>query len=151
MLKEPSLKLESPEFLSGTPIPSQYTCDGRNVNPPLEISNVAPGMVSFALIMDDPDAPGGIWTHWVKWNIPPETRVIKEGEEPKGVSGKGSSESSKYDGPCPPRGHPHRYVFKLYALDIILALPEGGSRNELEEALAGHVLQETELVGLYGR
>jgi hypothetical protein len=131
-------------------MPARFTCDGENINPSLEISGVPNEANSLALIMDDPDAPGGTWVHWVKWNIPPKTRMIGEGQEPAGVSGKGSGGKLSYAGPCPPSGT-HRYFFKIYALDTELNLAEGATKENVLNALAGHIVGEGELVGLYSR
>lgn len=147
------LMISSPAFEHGALMPGKYTCDGENINPPLEISGIPAGAKSLVLIMDDPDAPSGIWDHWLKWNIPVAsgtTVIVKEGEAPLGVSGRGTGGQTNYQGPCPPSGT-HRYFFKVYALDTELALPEGGSKAELEAAMAGHVLAQGELVGRYSR
>lgn len=150
-----TLKLTSSAFEHNSKIPSLYTCDSDNVNPPLSISSVPKGTQSLALIMDDPDVPknlraDGMWDHWVVFNVPPTTTEILEGEEPEGIHGIGTSENSDYNGPCPP-DREHRYFFKLYALDVELNLEEGATKKEVEEAMEGHVLQETILVGLYER
>jgi Raf kinase inhibitor-like YbhB/YbcL family protein len=145
------LSLSSPAFLDGGEIPSKYTCDGADINPPLFISGVPVGTRSFALVMDDPDAvkpAGRVWDHWVVWNIPPDTTEIKEGEEPKGIRGRGTDGHLGYRGPCPPDAL-HTYVFKLYALDTELDLPEGSSKVDLEKAIVGRVLARTELRGTY--
>lgn len=145
-----SLTLTSPAFERNKSIPSKYTCDGININPPLKISGVSEKTKSLVLIMDDPDAPVGIWDHWIKWNIPASATLIFEGQEPEGVSGKGTSGNLTYVGPCPPSGE-HRYFFKLYTLDTKLDLPEGSNKKETGNAMQGHILQQTELVGLYKR
>lgn len=142
------LILTSPAFEYGKSIPSKYTCDGEDLNPPLEISGINFSTKSLTLIMDDPDAPAGVWVHWVKWNIPTSTTSISEGQEPGGVSGKGTGGNLDYKGPCPPSGE-HRYFFKLYALDTILDLQKGADKKELEKAMQGHILQQTKLMGLY--
>ena len=133
------------------PIPSRYTCDGENVNPPLMIENLPPGTVSMALIVDDPDAPGGTWVHWVVWNIGPETREIPESTvPPNALQGMNDFHQHAYGGPCPPSGR-HCYFFKLYALDVKLKLGTGALKAALEAALQGHVLAKAELIGHYGR
>lgn len=134
-------------------IPAKYARDGENINPLLEIRNVPEGTKSLALIMDDPDAPSGVWDHWVVWNIDPKSQYIPEGELPEGARvGKNSRSEQKYGGPLPPVGHKaHRYFFKIYALDVILDIPDGSLKNELETAMAGHILEETALIGLYQR
>jgi len=144
------LKIESPAFENEGYIPSKYTCDGLNVSPRLVFSDVPPGAVSLALVMDDPDAPMGTFDHWVVWNIPPETRVVEEGEEPEGVQGKTGFGRQGYGGPCPPSGV-HRYYFKLYALDVRLDLRRGSSKRELERAMEGHILAKAVLMGRYAR
>lgn len=144
------MKITSPVFENNKTIPSKYTCDGEDINPPLEIFNVLKGAQGLVLIMDDPDAPVGIWDHWIVFNIPPDTKKIKEGAEPEGVHGMGTSNNLKYHGPCPP-GRQHRYFFKLYALDIKLNLLEGATKKEVEKAMEGHILDKTELIGLYER
>lgn len=144
------LILSSSVFDSGGAIPSKYTCDGDNVNPPFEITGVNENVKSLVLIMDDPDAPVGIWDHWVKFNIPVDTKIIEEAGELAGVSGKGTGGALEYSGPCPPDGQ-HRYFFKLYAIDIELTLAEGSSKEEVEEAIDGHILQSVELMGTYER
>ena len=140
----------SPAFESGQKIPSKHTCDGDDMSPPLHIEGVPSEANSLALIMDDPDAPSGMWVHWVKWNIPVETADIGEGTEPMGVPGNGSGGNTYYKGPCPPSGT-HRYFFKLYALDTVLSIHEGATKDELLKVMEGHIIDEAELVGLYSR
>ena len=142
--------LSSPAFLPNSLIPAKYTCDGENFNPPLAISGLPPAAKSLVLIMDDPDAPGRTWTHWVKWNIPPTLTEIHDNEEPSGVSGRGTGGNLTYQGPCPPSGI-HRYFFKLYALNTELFLPLGATKTEVEQAMKEHILDQAELVGRYGR
>ncbi|WP_205510592.1 YbhB/YbcL family Raf kinase inhibitor-like protein [Longitalea arenae] len=142
------LHISSPEFLSNELIPSRFTCDGANVNPPLEIHDIPSGAKSLALIMDDPDAPIRPWVHWLAWNIPVSSH-IKENTCFKEM-GVNDFRQNKYGGPCPPYGV-HRYYFKVYALDTQLKLPHECSRNELERAMNGHVLAYGELVGRYMR
>lgn len=149
-----SLHLKSSAFKDSDLIPSKHTCDGENVNPLLEIQGTPEGTKSLALIVDDPDATGGVtWDHWLLWNIDPRTQYISEDTLPSGaVQGKNSFSKIKYGGPCPPKGTaPHRYMFKLYALDTILDLSEGEEKQALEEAMLGHILDETILTGFYGR
>lgn len=150
-----NMKLSSSAFQHNGSIPSKYTCDGDNVNPPLSIVDAPEETQSFVLIMEDPDVPkhlreDGMWDHWVVFNIPPDTTEIMEGQEPKGVHGTGTSGNSAYYGPCPP-DREHRYFFKLYALDVMLDLTEGSSKSDIEMAMEGHVLDKTELVGKYNR
>lgn len=145
------MKLTSPAFEHEGKIPSEYTCDGTNKIPPLDISDVPEGTKSLALIMDDPDAvkpAGKVWDHWVVWNIPPNTKSITG--QPQGVPGKNSWGRKDYGGPCPPDTE-HRYFFKVYALDTELDLPEGATKTELERAMKDHVLAQAILMGRYER
>jgi|TARA_Y100000310_G_scaffold288684_2_gene314556 hypothetical protein len=149
------LQLTSPAFKHNESIPSQYTCDGDNVVPPLEISGVDPSAESLVLVMDDPDVPksirpDGMYDHWVKFNVPVGTLMIQEGKEPEGTSGLGTGGSLAYHGPCPP-DREHRYFFKLYSLDTELALEEGATKKDVEAAMEGHIIQQAELLGLYKR
>lgn len=134
-------------------IPSKYTCNGANISPPLTIMDVPEGTKSLVLLMDDPDVPhdlraDGMWDHWIIFNMLPNVRMIEEGIEPKGIHGKGTAGNLNYHGPCPPNGK-HRYFFKLYALDAMLDLIEGTRKNEVEVAMKGHILTQTELTGFY--
>lgn len=148
------MRLTSSVFENGGKIPPKYTCDAENISPPLSISDVPDGTKSLALIMDDPDVPKSVreeqmWDHWIVFNIPSDLREIKEGEEPSGgVHGLGTNENEKYFGPCPP-DREHRYFMKLYALDAELNLPPRSSKQEVEKAMEGHVLEKTELMGRY--
>jgi len=143
------LELSSPAFTDGGGIPGRYTCDGENVSPPLEIGGVPGDAVSLVLTVDDPDAPMGVWDHWVVWDIPPDTSAIAEGSLPAGsVEGLNSFKKHKYGGPCPPSGT-HRYFFKLYALDAKLDLTPDSKKADVEKALEGHVLAQTQLTGTY--
>lgn len=147
-----NMKITSPDFLNNEFIPTQFTCDGQDLNPELRIEEIPEGAQSLVLIVDDPDAPGGTFTHWTVWNIPSNTEVIKKGELPNGATeGKTDFGRSGYGGPCPPPGKPHRYFFKIYALDTILNLPAGASRSDLEKAMNGHIIDHAELIGLYQR
>ena len=146
-----AMTITSPAFKNGDLIPSKFTCDGTDVNPALAISNVPPEAKSLALIMDDPDAPGGMWVHWVVWNIDPKTRDIGENSVPGGAKqGANDFRKTPYGGPCPPSGT-HRYFFKLYALDALLDLGSGTAKGALEKAMKGHVLAQAELMGKYRR
>ena len=140
----------SPAFLDREKMPADYTCDGKNVNPPLQFSKIDPSAKSLVLIVDDPDAPAGTWVHWVVFNMPPELNFIAEDQAPAGVLGINSWGETKYNGPCPPSGQ-HRYFFKLYALDIVLDLPPGATKHEVEKALTSHVVDRAEFIGLYSR
>ncbi len=144
-----TITFTSPAFSGGGAIPGTYTCDGTDVSPPLVIGPVPAGTRSLALIMDDPDAPVGIWVHWVLWNIPPRTREIRENNVPSGTSqGRNDWHRIGYGGPCPPSGT-HRYFFRLYALDTLLNLGAATTKTELERAMQGHVLGKGELMGTY--
>jgi Raf kinase inhibitor-like YbhB/YbcL family protein len=145
------MKIESLEFAEGEAIPASYTCDGADINPPLEIEEVPEGAQSLVLIVDDPDAPTGIWVHWTLWNIDPKRTEIGAGEVPEEASqGQTSFGKSGYGGPCPGQGQ-HRYFFKLYALDMKLELPPETEAEQLEAALVGHVMAQAETVGVYER
>ena len=146
--------LTSPSFQANEKIPTKFSCDGGNFNPELHIQNVPDNAKSLALIMDDPDATGGrTFTHWIVWNIDPKTMVIKEESvPPASIEGKNDAGKIGYAGPCPPSGSkPHRYFFKLYALDAVLDLKEGAAKTELECATTNHTIAQAELIGLFGR
>jgi Raf kinase inhibitor-like YbhB/YbcL family protein len=151
-----TLALSSPAFDDGGAIPAQYTCDGQDLSPPLEWSGPPSGTESFALIVDDPDAPSGTWVHWVIYDLPAETRQLPEDVPAEdrlangGVQGTNSWPKTGYGGPCPPGGT-HHYFFKLYALDIMLGAEPGLGKVELLAAMEGHVLTQTQLVGTYAR
>ncbi|HDH44978.1 MAG TPA: YbhB/YbcL family Raf kinase inhibitor-like protein [Thermococcus sp.] len=140
-------------------IPSKYTCEGIDVSPPLRLEGLSDKAVSIAIIVDDPDAPIGTFTHWVAWNIPPTEEIPEDipkekvVETPiKVIQGRNDFGRIGYNGPCPPRGHGvHHYHFKVYVLDTTLDLKPGASKRELEKAMEGHVIQFGELVGLYER
>ncbi len=143
--------LTSPAFVAQGVIPRTYTCDGRNVSPELVINNVPVRAKSLVLIVEDPDAPSGVWTHWIMWNIRPSVRVIRAHSSPAGaVQGLNDFQEQGYGGPCPPGGT-HRYFFRLFALDTVLSLGHGATKAELENALHGHVLAQTSLEGRYTR
>lgn len=148
--KGETLRLTSPAFENNSLIPGKYTCDGEDLNPPLLISGVPNEAKSLALIMDDPDAPGGIWDHWVIFNLSSTTDNIKEGEESAGMNGLNSFGKTGYGGPCPPSGT-HHYIFRLYALDSKLSIKEGSTKLEVLKAMEGHIVERAELVGLYER
>jgi Raf kinase inhibitor-like YbhB/YbcL family protein len=145
------LVITSPAFPTGATIPGRFTSDGEDTSPPLEIHGAPYGTASYALIVDDPDAPAGTWVHWLVWDIPADTTVIAEGSLPPGaIEGRNSWGNSAYGGPSPPSGT-HRYVFTLYALDALVHLPPNADRRRLERAMDGHVLERARLVGLYSR
>lgn len=145
------MKISSNAFQNNQAIPSKYTCDGENVNPPLQIAEVPAGAKSLALVVDDPDAPVGDWVHWLVWNIEPTTTQIAENSVPAGaVQGKTDFGENQYGGPCPPSGT-HRYHFKVYALDTRLDLPAETRKSGLEAVMRGHILDQGMLVGNYSR
>lgn len=149
--------LSSKSFPNGGDIAKKFTCDGADVSPQLAWTGAPAGSKSFTLIADDPDAPVGTWTHWVLYDLPPEANNLAEGapkqpELPNGArQGRNDFGKIGYNGPCPPAGKPHRYFFKLYALDSKLNLKPGASKQEVEQAIAGHTLGKTEWMGRYQR
>src|SRR6266702_64044 len=151
------LELKSPAFRDGGAIPQNFTCDGGDTSPALTWNAPPAGTKSFALIVDDPDAPGTTWVHWVVFNLPAEARGLPEavprGEQIKGGGSQGRNDFPQigYGGPCPPPGKPHRYFFKLYALDTKLNLKVGATKADVERAMKGHILANAELIGRYGR
>jgi Raf kinase inhibitor-like YbhB/YbcL family protein len=149
------MQISSPSFKHHEAIPSTYTCDGANINPALIISEVPSQAKSLVLIMDDPDVPkfvreDGLWVHWLMWNIKPDTTLIPENTAPLGIVGKNTRDLNAYGGPCPP-DREHRYFFKLYALDVILDLAATADKKQLEQAMQGHIIEQTELIGVYNR
>jgi Raf kinase inhibitor-like YbhB/YbcL family protein len=151
------LVLTTSAFADGQTIPTRYTADGEDVSPPLAWDHVPDGTRSQALLCEDPDAPRGVWTHWVLFNLPPDQRKLDENVAKKptlpggAIQGNNDFGKSGYSGPSPPPGKPHRYFFKLYALDAPLNLPAGASRQQLLDAMRGHVLDEGQQMGTYGR
>jgi Raf kinase inhibitor-like YbhB/YbcL family protein len=141
-----SLRVRSVAFSHGGHIPPKYTCEGENINPPLEIEGLPENTKTIALIVEDPDAPRGVYDHWLVWNIPPN-EAIAENSVP-GISGRNSFGNTGYGGPCPPSGS-HRYYFKIYALDGELNIPAGADKKTLEQAMQDHILAEAELMGFY--
>ena len=153
----PSFEIQTTAFKPGGDIPKKFTCAGANVSPALRWTGPPAGTESFALIMDDPDAPMGTWVHWVAYDLPAGKRQLPEGA-PKGDDLQGGGQQGRndfpevgYGGPCPPPGKPHRYYFKLYALDKKLDLKAGATKREVEQAMKGHVLAKAEIMGRYGR
>ena len=145
------MKITSLVFKNNSTIPEKYTCEGSNISPPLVFSEVPETAQSLALIMDDPDAPAGLWVHWIIWNIDPQTSGIKEDSTPtKSIVGQNTRGINQYGGPCPP-DREHRYFFKLYALDTKLSLTPQSDKNNLEQAMTGHVIEQAELIGLYNK
>jgi Raf kinase inhibitor-like YbhB/YbcL family protein len=152
-----SFNLESNAFQNGGDIPQKFTCDGTDVSPPLVWGDAPSGTKSLALIADDPDAPGGTWVHWVMYDIEPQTVLLREGmaktESIPGTGKQGLNDFGKigYGGPCPPPGKSHRYYFKLSALDTKLHLRPRATKRDVEQAMKGHILSQTELMGRYKR
>ncbi len=152
-----TLRITTPAFSHNGKIPPEYTCDGADRSPELDWNDSPPNTRRFALIADDPDAPGGTWVHWVIYDIPGEARKLSTGvPRQKTLPDKtqqGITDFRKigYGGPCPPPGKPHRYVFKLMALDAETGLPPGATKRQLLDAVKGHVLAQAEIVGVYGR
>jgi len=142
------LTITSSVFKNKGVIPAKYTCDGEDVNPPLSVEGVPEETESLVLIVDDPDAPMGMWDHWVVWDIPP-TKKIEENSVP-GTEGLNDFGKHSYGGPCPPSGT-HRYFFKVYALDTKLDLPSNSRKRNVEKAMEGHILTKGEIIGLYSR
>jgi len=154
-LQRSRIALWSSAFNYGTAIPAMYTCDGQDVSPALSWTEPPPESQSFALIMEDPDSPGGTWDHWVIFNIPSTARGLSASMPTTGqlsdgsVQGTNSWGGTGYRGPCPPSGN-HRYIFRLYALDILLALQQGATKSQVLQAMQGHILESAEWYGTYG-
>ena len=153
---QPGMQVTSTAFKEGQSIPRQYTCDGVNISPPLEWNGVPKSAKTIAIIADDPDAPPGTWVHWVLFNLPaeniglvenlPTTESLKAG----GFQGNNDFQKIGYGGPCPPSGT-HRYFFKVYALDNELPLKAGATKADIEKAMQGHIVAQTQLMGTYSR
>lgn len=143
------MKIVSPMFEDNGEIPQQYTCEGENINPPLIFGEIPENTKSLLLIMDDPDAVSGLWTHWIVANIPPDTKEIPENSTPPGIETVNSSGKPGYMGPCPPNDPVHHYRFQLYALDTELDIKESTTRDELTNMIVDHEIAMAELVGLY--
>jgi len=154
---EMSISLSSAAFTEAGMIPQKYTCDGENISPPLNWTEISQNAKSLVLIVDDPDAPAGIFVHWVLYNVDASLRGLPEDVAKSasvsgiGLQGVNDFRRSGYDGPCPPKGSPHRYYFKLYALDTMLSLKAGASKSEVENAMQGHILAQGQLMGKYSR
>ena len=149
------MKIISSAFEHNSPIPSLYTCDGENINPPLEFLDVPENTVSLALIMEDPDVPkhlrtDGMWNHWVVWNMPSSTKGIEKNTTAPGITGLSTSGVNAYGGPCPPDKE-HRYYFKLFALDIEPELLPQSTKTDFEKSMKGHIIEEAHLIGTYNR
>jgi Raf kinase inhibitor-like YbhB/YbcL family protein len=155
--RKDQMQLTSTAFAEGAAIPAKHTCDAKNVSPPLKWSGAPAGTKSLALIVDDPDAPVGTWVHWVLYNLPATTTELAE-DLPKSQFVAGGAKQGLndfrhlgYGGPCPPHGKPHRYFFKLYALDVPLDLKPGLTKKDLEHAMEKHILAQAQLMGTYQR
>jgi len=145
-----TMQITSPAFGQDQNIPSKYTCDGAETIPPLAFADVPAGAASLALTLDDPDAPSGDFVHWVVFNIPTSTSAFAEGQTPPGIVGRNSIGTNVYVAPCPPSGT-HHYQFKLYALDVMLNLDASAAKAEVLKAMQGHIIEQSEMVGLFGR
>lgn len=151
------LELTSTAFADGMAIPKQHTGDGKDTSPPLRWSDPPAQTKTLALICDDPDAPGGTWVHWVLFNVPADTRELGEGVPTKEILGTGAKQGKNdagtigYGGPAPPKGKAHRYFFKLYAMDTILDLPAGSTKDQLLAAMKGHIVADGQVMGRYQR
>lgn len=143
-----NLKILSPVFTDHGPMPVKYSCKGENINPPLHIRNLPADAVCLAIIVEDPDAPSGVFDHWVIWNIPPADEIPEKLD--MGVSGNNGKGKTGYIGPCPPSGT-HRYEFKVYALDAWLDLPVGTNKKTLLDNMKDHMLAAGELVGIFSK
>jgi len=152
-----TLQLKSSDFAPGADIPKQFTCSGADISPALAWSDSPANTKSFALISDDPDAPVGTWVHWVLYDLPPNLRALPQNYPKTEQSADGSRQGLNdfrkigYGGPCPPPGKPHRYYFKLYALDSKLNLKPGATKKDVERAMEGHILAQGEYMGRYAR
>jgi Raf kinase inhibitor-like YbhB/YbcL family protein len=152
-----NLTITSTAFADGQPIPVKYTCQGSDISPPLQWTNTPANAKSFALICDDPDAPVGTWVHWVLYDLPVNVTGLPEDVAKTPVTANGAKQGmnswprSGYGGPCPPPGKPHRYFFKIYALDTMLNLKPGLTKKDLLKAIENHVLAEGQLIGTYQR
>jgi Raf kinase inhibitor-like YbhB/YbcL family protein len=151
------IQLSTSSFTPGAVIPKKFTCSGADISPELSWSAPPAGTKSWALVVDDPDAPAGTWNHWLLYNLPPSIHELPE-NQPRtpelangALQGKNDFGKTGYNGPCPPPGKPHRYFFRLYALDTKLDLKAGADRGTLAQAIKGHVVGEGELMGTFGR
>ncbi len=155
--KPETMTLKSAAFSQEDTIPKIYTCDGPDLSPPLEWSKPPGGTKSVALLCEDPDAPSGMWVHWVAWGLPSDSTSLPQGLTNDRIlsrearQGKNDFGRIGYGGPCPPPGKPHRYYFRIYALDTTLQLEPGATRKDLLAAMSGHIIGQGELMGRYGR
>lgn len=151
------MELTSQAFASGAAVPEKYACTGDDISPPLRWTNLPGGVQSYALILDDPDAPSGVFTHWVLYNLPPNAKELEEGFTPtrhadwRAEAGRNDFGATGYGGPCPPQGEEHHYYFRLYALDSELDIGPGADRAQVLNAIRGHILEQTELTGTFRR
>jgi Raf kinase inhibitor-like YbhB/YbcL family protein len=139
-----NMKISSPVFENEETIPSEFTCEGADLSPPLKFTNLPNNTKSLVLIVDDPDANN--WVHWLVWNIPPNSTGFSKGENIAFPQGKNDFDDQRYNGPCPPSGT-HRYFFRLYALGTMLDLKSGATRAQLDAAMSGHIIENTQLIG----
>jgi Raf kinase inhibitor-like YbhB/YbcL family protein len=152
-----TFSISTPAFQPGGTIPKKYTCEGRDLSPPLAWTAPPAGTESFVLMVLDPDAPSGTWTHWLIYDLPATVRELPENTPATATLPSGGRQGRNdfghlgFGGPCPPPGRPHRYFFRLFALNVQLGLKPGATRREVEQAVRGHILAQTELVGRFGR
>lgn len=144
------MKISSPAFYNNQFIPVKFTCDGEDINPPLNFEKIPEKTKTLALIVEDPDAPNGTWTHWILFDIPLNLTMIEENSSP-GKQGLNSSNKIGYQGPCPPGISKHRYFFRLYALDTIIELNEGVTRHQIDKRILNHIIESAEIMGYYSR
>lgn len=152
-----AMDVASSSFYNRANIPKKYTCDAENISPNINWWNVPAGVKSFAVICEDPDSPSGTWTHWVIFNIPPTKKSLPENTPQSdkladgSIQGTNSFDKNGYGGPCPPKGKPHRYIFRLFALDSMLQLDSKAKRDDVLSEVRNHTIAETRLIGYYGR
>ena len=144
-----AMRITSPDFSEGSAIPEEFTCDRADISPELNIENLPEDTKSIAIIMDDPDATSGTFNHWISWNIQPANKI--EENSSQGISGTNSFKKTGYNGPCPPAGKAHRYIFKVHALDTELDLETTAVKSDLINAMKDHVIAEADLMGIYAR
>jgi hypothetical protein len=147
MKNQSIFRLSSPAYLEGTQYPDKYSCEGQDINPPLEFSGIPAGTKTLALVLEDPDAPGGTYVHWIIWNITPTAKIDEDSVPQGAVQGLNTAGTNTYESPCPPYGT-HRYIFNAYALDTMLSLSQKAERADLEPAMKGHILASASLTGL---
>jgi Raf kinase inhibitor-like YbhB/YbcL family protein len=152
-----NIKITSSAFQDSSVIPLKYACEGDNISPPLSWTGIPNGTKSLAIICDDPDAPMGIWTHWIIYNIPPDKTNFDESIHTDVKLADGSIQGANdfgdigYSGPCPPAGYPHRYYFTIYALDVMLSLKDKATRSDIDDAIQNHILGKGQLIGTFSR